>query len=270
MPELPEIETIKRELKRTLLGKKIVGVLIRDCRPIQDQSKQKFANRIKGTRIKAIFRRGKALIFKLLGPKGNVSFLVMHLRMSGQLIYPGNNSKARVSFRLSKGIYLDFNDQRCLGEIMLLDDWRQLPFFKRMGPEPFTMNNRDFSERLSARNAKIKSLLMNQSFIAGIGNIYAAEALFKAKIAPFRKAQTLSHKEAGRLFKSIVAVLTAAINRGGSSIDQYVRSNGKKGGYAQKHKLYDREGKPCFLCQSRIKRTTLAGRGTYFCPRCQK
>ncbi|MBU2540326.1 MAG: bifunctional DNA-formamidopyrimidine glycosylase/DNA-(apurinic or apyrimidinic site) lyase [Candidatus Omnitrophica bacterium] len=270
MPELPEIETIKRELKPKLLGKRITKVLIKRSRVIRMPSKRVFVDKIKHACIKSISRRGKALIFELSGPGLRQRFLVVHLRMSGQLIYPGDAHKARVSFKFSDGSMLDFNDQRLLGEIFLLDDWQELAFFKRLGPEPFDISWRDFSRSLQGRKAKIKPLLMDQSFIAGIGNIYAAEALFKARIAPQRKAQSLSSKEKNRLFKSITSILAEAIRRKGSSIDQYVRSDGKRGMFARQHKVYNRKGESCFVCRSPIKRIALAGRGTYFCSRCQR
>ena len=123
---------------------------------------------------------------------------------------------------------------------------------------------------LKQKKTKIKPLIMDQTFISGIGNLYAAEALFRAKIHPARPAQSLSDKEKELLFKQIQAVLTEAIHYGGSSVDDYVRLSGKRGEYASHHKVYGREGKPCLVCKSAIKRISLGGRGTYFCPRCQK
>ncbi len=270
MPELPEVETIKRELSPKLKGKKITKVLIGNPRPIRMPSKEEFIKRIKGARIKSIARRGKALIFELAGANPKARFLVAHLRMSGQLIYPGDAQKSRVSFKFSDRSILDFNDQRLFGELYLLDDWKKLMFFKRLGPEPLSLSSTEFSKSLQGRKAKIKALLLDQSFIAGIGNIYAAEALFKSKIAPQRQAQGLSAKEKNALFKSITSILRQAIKRKGSSVDQYLRSDGKKGTFALMHKVYAREGKPCFVCKHLIKRVSLAGRGTYFCPRCQR
>ncbi len=269
MPELPEVETIKRELKIMLIGRKISSCLVHNPKVIRFPSKNKFTSQIAGCRIEDLSRLGKALIFKLT--KGQmIKFLVVHLRMSGQLIYPGNGAKSRVSFKFSDGKLLDFNDQRLLGELILIDDWRSLSFFKRLGPEPFKLEPKDFHKMLKEKKSKIKSLLMDQSFIAGVGNIYAAEALFKAKIDPKRKACTLAKNESKKLLDSINSVLNRAIKLKGSSIDQYVRSGGEKGSFAQEHKVYGREGKLCFDCKSPIQRITLAGRGTYFCARCQR
>ena len=269
MPELPEVETIKRELKAALIGRRISSCLVHNPKVIRLPSKKEFVSGIAGWRIEDISRLGKALIFKIKKGKA-IKFLVVHLRMSGQLIYPGNAAKSRVSFKFSDGKLLDFNDQRLLGELILIDDWRTLSFFKRLGPEPFKLRALDFHKMLKEKKSKIKSLIMDQSFIAGVGNIYAAEALFRARIGPERKALTLTGEESKRLLDSINFVLNRAIKLKGSSIDQYVRSGGEKGSFAKEHKVYDREGKLCFDCKSPVQRITLAGRGTYFCARCQK
>ena len=190
--------------------------------------------------------------------------------MTGQLVYPGDGKQSRVSFKLSNGKLLDFNDRRLLGELRLLDDWRNLKFIKELGPELYDLTKQDFSKMLSQKKTKIKSLLMDQRFVSGVGNIYAAEALFKAKISPFRPALSLSDKEKKTLFLNIRKTLDEAIKYKGSSVDQYVTVSGEKGDYASHHKVYDREGKPCLVCKSPIKRISLGGRGTYFCGRCQK
>lgn len=269
MPELPEVETIKRELGPVLAGKRIIGLVINNPRVIRLPSRKKFASRICGARIESVSRLGKALIFSLK-KSGRPIFLVVHLRMSGQLIYPGNGEKSRVSFKLSGGKLLDFNDQRLLGELILVDDWHSLAFFKRLGPEPFKLKPADFHKMLLAKKSKIKPLLMDQSFVAGVGNIYAAEALFAAKIDPGRKACTISRLQSDRLLAATNSVLSRAIKLKGSSIDQYVRSSGRKGSFAREHKVYDRQGELCLSCNSPIQRITLGGRGTYFCARCQK
>lgn len=137
-------------------------------------------------------------------------------------------------------------------------------------PEPFDLTCGDFKDMLSKKKTKIKSLLMDQSFISGIGNLYAAEVLFWAKIDPWRSAQSLSEKEKEGLYKEIKKVLTSAITHGGSSVDDYVRLSGQRGDYRRFHRVYGREAKPCFICKGLIKRITQGGRGTYFCPKCQK
>ncbi len=265
MPELPEVETIKRELEKAITGKKITAVLVRHPLVIKEPSVDKFKKGLTGVIIKKVLRKAKVLILELSSGKS----LVIHLKMAGQLVYPGNGRNSRVSFRLSDGKLLDFNDQRLFGELRLLDDWRSLKFIQGLGPEPFDLTPEEFKARFAAKKTKIKPLLMDQTFISGIGNLYAAEILFRAKIDPQRPAWRLSDKEKEVLFRRTKEVLEEAIRYGGSSVDDYVRLTGKPGGYAAHHKVYGREGKSCFVCKTPIKRITLGSRGTYFCPKCQ-
>lgn len=266
MPELPEVETVKRELEKALLGKKITEVCVHRPMVIREPSVEKFKKGLAGATIKNILRKAKVLILELSNGKA----LVIHLKMTGQLIFPGNGKSARVSFHLSGGKSLDFNDRRLFGELRLLDDWRNLKFIKGLGPEPFDITAKQFKEMLSKKKTKIKPLLMDQGFISGVGNLYAAEALFRARIYPKRPSSSLSDKEKETLLKEIKDTLTEAIKYKGSSIDQYVQLSGEQGGYVKFHKVYGREGKSCPVCKSTIKRTALGGRGTYFCPKCQK
>ncbi|MEK7578347.1 MAG: bifunctional DNA-formamidopyrimidine glycosylase/DNA-(apurinic or apyrimidinic site) lyase, partial [Patescibacteria group bacterium] len=266
MPELPEVETIKRDLEKVILGKKILEACVHNPKVIRQPSVDRFKKGIEKAVIKNILRKAKVLVFELSNGKS----LVIHLKMTGQLVYPGSGLKSRVSFRLSDGKNLDFNDQRLFGELRLLDDWRSFKFIQGLGPEPFGISSRVFKEMLTAKKTKIKPLLMDQAFISGIGNLYAAEVLFGARIHPGRPANSLSDKEKELLFKEIKAVLRAAIRYGGSSVDNYVRLSGERGSYVSQHRVYDRENKPCVACKTPIKRISLGGRGTYFCPRCQK
>lgn len=266
MPELPEVETIKRELERAALGKKISEVIVNNPKVIKSPSQDKFVKGLKKTTVKNILRKGKLLILELSSGQS----LLIHLKLTGQLVYPGDAKLARVSFKLSDGKFLDFNDQRLLGELKLLDDWRSLKFIKELGPEPFDLTLEQFKKMLLSKKTKIKPLLMDQTFISGVGNLYAAEALFRAKIHPERPTSTLSDKEKTVLFKELKDTLSQAIRYKGSSVDQYVQLSGKPGDYVKYHKVYDREGKPCFVCKKPIKRISLGGRGTYFCPKCQK
>jgi formamidopyrimidine-DNA glycosylase len=139
-----------------------------------------------------------------------------------------------------------------------------------LGPEPFNLTLAVFQDMLVKRKTEIKPLLLDQSFIAGIGNIYAAEILFRAKINPQRPACSLNSKEQQALYRQMLAVLKSAIKHGGSSVDDYVRVSGKNGNYGRLHRVYGREGKPCFVCSGQVKRITQGGRGTYFCPKCQR
>ncbi|KPK96681.1 MAG: hypothetical protein AMJ95_12845 [Omnitrophica WOR_2 bacterium SM23_72] len=266
MPELPEVETIKRELEKAILGKKITEVLVSHPYVIKQPERCAFIKGLKNTVIKNILRKGKLLILELSSGKS----LAIHLKMTGQLIYPGSAKNSRVSFRLSDGKILDFIDRRLLGELRLLKDWQSLKFVQELGPEPFDLTVARFSSMLASKKTKIKPLLMDQTFISGIGNLYAAEALFRAGIHPERLSVSLSEKEKERLFQEINKTLHEAIKYKGSSVDQYVQLSGAPGSYVRHHKVYDREGESCFNCKTPIKRISLAGRGTYFCPRCQK
>ena len=266
MPELPEVETVKRDLEKTVVGKKIASVNIHNAAVIKQPSPDKFKRELGGAVIKSILRKAKVLILELSNGKA----LVVHLKMTGQLVYPGNEQKSRVSFNLSDGKILDFNDQRLFAELRLMDDWRTLKFIQKLGPEPFDLDVGQFRKMHLSKKTKIKPLLMDQEFISGIGNLYAAECLFRAKINPGRPANSLSVVEAQGLFKEIIKVLKEAIKYGGSSVDDYVRVSGEKGEYASRHQVYARQGKPCLVCKTPIKRIALGGRGTYFCPKCQK
>ncbi len=266
MPELPEVETIRKELYRNVLGKTINRVIVKNPKVIKEPSRDKFVRFLKNARIKNVIRKGKSLILGF----SNGKFLTVHLRMTGQLVYPGAENNARVSFKLSDGNTLDYNDRRLLGELRLVDDWSKMRFFQALGPEIVELTPKAFSQMLSKKTTKIKPLIMDQSFIAGVGNIYAAEALFRARIHPQRSAKSLSGKEKQLLFKEIKDTLSEATKHKGSSIDQYVRLSGKSGGYEKYHKVYGKENEPCLKCKAKIKRIALGGRGTYFCPNCQK
>jgi len=266
MPELPEVETIKRQLEKAIKGKRIKEVYVHKARVIKEPSVAKFKSELVGKTIKNILRKAKALILGLSSGKS----LIIHLRMTGQLIYPGDGKSSRVSFLLSDGKLLDFNDRRLLGELRVVDNWQNLAYIRELGPEPFDLDVGEFKKMLSKKTTKIKPLLMDQKFLAGVGNLYAAEALFRAGINPSRRAPSLSEKEIALLLRKIKDTLDEAIRFAGSSVDQYVQLSGEEGGYVAQHKVYDREGKPCVRCKTPIRRITLGGRGTYFCPKCQK
>jgi formamidopyrimidine-DNA glycosylase len=236
MPELPEVETIKRELEKAVLGKKITAVSAQNHKVIREPSAEKFRKEITGATIKNILRRAKLLILELSNGKS----LAIHLKMTGQLVYPGNGKQARVIFHLSDGKTLDFNDRRLFAELRLVDDWRTLKFIQGLGPEPFEITADEFKAMLSAKKTKIKPLLMDQAFISGVGNLYAAEALFRAKINPQRPANSLCEKEKELLFQEIKDTLLEAIKYKGSSVDQYVQLTGEPGSYATYHKVYGR------------------------------
>jgi len=267
MPELPEVETIKRDLESIIVGKKIKDVEVKRAKIIKELSVENFIKRVQNQEIKGISRRGKMLILKFSN-----QYLVVHLRMTGQIIYGDKQQESKVAFRLSDGKYLNFLDRRVMGEIRLINNWQELPFIQKMGPEPLEkeFSLEKFQEILRGKKAQIKPLLMDQSFIAGIGNLYAAEILFRAKVSPLCPADSLNSAEVREIYLAIKEVLREGIKYRGSSVNTYRDAYGKKGSFAQRLHVYNRAGQPCFKCGTLIKKIDLGGRGTYFCPTCQK
>ncbi len=268
MPELPEVETIRRGLEKRILAKKINRVEINTDRMVKKPSPKRFKEEVEGKNFTQVIRRGKYLILVLSSGKK----IVIHLRMTGQLIYGRRDTKSRVSFLLSNGKYLNLNDKRHLGEIRLVENWEKVLGIAKMGMEPledsFTL--KVFGEMLNKKKARIKPLLMNQEFLAGVGNIYAQEALFKARIHPERHAHRLKRDEVKALFSEIKKVLKKAIDYKGSSLSSYVDVEGKRGSFHSRLQVYGRGGEPCVKCKTPLKFIKLAGRGTSFCPKCQK
>lgn len=268
MPELPEVETIRRGIEKRILGKKVKRVEINTAKMIKEPSLKKFKEEVEGKTFKQVIRRGKYLILGLSSGKK----IVIHLRMTGQLIYGKKDAKSRVSFLLSGGKYLNLNDRRHLGEIRLVENWEKVPGIAKIGMEPleegFTL--KVFGEMLNKKKAKIKPLLMNQEFLAGMGNVYAQEALFKAGIHPERKAYRLKRDEVKSLFYELKKVLREAIDYRGSSLSSYVDAEGRRGSFHFRLRVYGRGGEPCVKCKMPLEFIKLAGRGTSFCPKCQK
>lgn len=267
MPELPEVETIKRDLVKKIVGQTIMGVYAKDRLVIAGGHIKKFVRGIESKEIVRVERRGKAVIIVL----GGGGFLVIQLAMTGQLIYGAPLKESKVSFRLSGGKYLNYNDHRRLGRLTLIEDLKGMKFLSTLGPEPLSsdFNRCWLGERLKSKKAPIKSILMDQQFIAGIGNIYACEILFRSKINPLRAGRTLSDDEIGRLCRMTTDVLKEAIHRRGSSINTYRDADGKKGGFVDRIRVYGRDSEGCVCCGAPITRVVLSGRSTFFCKRCQ-
>lgn len=272
MPELPEVETIRRDLEKFIVNKKIIDILIRNQKVIKEPSPQKLKSLLLNSVCTKIQRRGKLLIFQIKAENNQEYFLTIHLKMTGQLIFGEYDSQSRLSFKLSDGNFLNYNDQRLFGELRLVKDWRALKFLAQMGPEPLDQDftAAEFKKRIKKRHAKTKPLLLDQSFIAGLGNIYAAEALFLSGINPTRRADTLSNGKIRLLFKNIRRLLRKAIESRGTSFDTYRDGRGEKGKYTRSLFVYGRQGQSCLVCKTPIKRVVLGGRGTYYCVRCQK
>ena len=263
MPELPEVETIRRGVLPRVRGATIKSVQIIDHRNIKKIKPADFKKKVIGQKILDIERRAKYQLFKLAS--GN--YLVFHLGMTGRMLF-SPDKYVKVSFKLSNGKTLYFSDARLFGKIYFYNEYPPL----KLGPEPldkhFTWQK--LKELLAVKKTSIKVVLLDQKVLSGVGNIYANEALFKAGIMPTRKANRLTDVEYKKLHKAIVDVLSAGIKYGGTSDSWYVDAKGKKGGFQFRLKVYGRKDEPCFGCKSKVQRIVLGQRGTYFCPKCQK
>ncbi len=267
MPELPEVETIRSQLKSKIIGLKITNIRVL-------KKKLFFGNPqdILDAKILDVRRRAKQLIIDL----SNHKHLFIHLKMTGQVIYSRvdiANKATHIIFSLSNDLKLYYNDLRQFGWIKILDEKSLKNELNKFGPEPLEDN---FSWQVLKNNLlkhkklKIKPTLMDQSVVSGIGNIYANEICFLAQIDPRRKIETLSDIDFKNIFSGIKKILPRAIKYRGTSADTYLTAKGKKGDYYKYRLVYDREGEPCpNNCGGTIKKIKLAGRGTYYCPRCQ-
>ncbi len=281
MPELPEVETIKRGLKKFIIHQKITRITI-SC----EKSFQGELAIAENQTIINIRRFGKALILDL----DNNYSLMIHLRMTGQLIYDGEeryaaghpsdnftsklpNKQTRVILELENGT-LYFNDQRKFGFIKVIKtkEVENDTFIKKLAKEPWLMNAEELYEKFQKhQNSPIKAVILDQTIICGLGNIYADESLFMSRIHPKRKAGTISKKETETLLRSACEVMQRSIDSGGSTMATYVKADGTKGDYLEKFaQVFRREGKPCLNCGTKIIKIKVAGRGTHICPNCQK
>lgn len=274
MPELPEVETIRRELHHVLTGKKITGCFIVRPDIIGYPSPAAFCRGLTGRRIMKVDRRAKYLILRL---DGGLS-LIFHLRLSGALIYTKSQTDkikyGRLVLRLGSN-NLIFSEPRVLGRAYLIESDNIpscLQGFNRLGQEPLVrkFNVNYLRDRIIHRQAPIKNLMLDQSICAGTGNIYADEALFRAGIKPDRRANTLNHAEIVRLVKKLKEVLRAGIKNGGTTVSDYRRIDGRTGGFQRSLNVYGRENKPCLVCGTAIVYIKIGNRGTRYCPSCQK
>ena len=271
MPELPEVETLATDLRRLLTGAEFKSVEVLWPRSVAMPTAEELVRQLPGHQIRDVSRRGKFLVLSLSG----CSALLIHLRMSGQVrVEPATapvDSHARVIFYLVDGRRMLFSDPRKFGRIYWTADAHCV--LGDLGPEPLDddFTARDFWTRLSAHKGALKPLLLNQTVLAGLGNIYADEALFAAGLHPLRKANTLSVAEGERLYHAIREVLQQAICHRGTTLDdeRYQDAEGQPGEHAPHLRVYRRAGQPCLRCGTPIQRTVVGTRGTYFCPRCQ-
>jgi formamidopyrimidine-DNA glycosylase len=273
MPELPEVETIKNDLRALVLGRRITGVSLRDPALVRRPEADAFAARLGGQTLVGAERRGKYL---LIGLSAGYC-LVVQLAITGQLTLSQPREPVKKDTRLildlDDGSQLRLWDQNGYAKVQLLPAGEVAETLKLddLGPDPtssdFTLS--DFLARLRGRRGRIKPLLLDQSFLAGLGNIYADEALFLARIHPARRANTLSEEEAARLFASIREVLLGGIAKRGTTIATYRDVLGRKGAYQNELRVFRRAGKPCPRCGTPIVVTRIGGRDTHYCPRCQ-
>ena len=287
MPELPEVETIKMGLAKLLPGQVIKDVR-HDWQKSFPNAPADVARFLVGAKIKGVKRRAKVLIIDLSSDYS----LVVHLKMTGQLVFVGKQrfgaghptgdlvgelpAKAtRVTIDFTDGSSLFFNDQRKFGWMRLLPtiEVPEIDFFKKVGPEPLdsSFTAAQFIERLQRRKgSNIKAVLLDQTVLAGIGNIYADESLFAAKIHPATIVADIPRLKLVTLHKSLQDVLRLSIKKGGSTDKNYVNAEGKKGSYLTFAQVFRREGQPCPRCGTIIEKIRVAGRGTHICPHCQK
>ena len=267
MPELPEVETIKNELAPRVVGQSFTKVTILDSKLVCGNSAEEVRRELIRQKVESLERRGKYLIFHL----SNGRSLIMHLRMTGSLLLnPKDMDRyARAIFHLSNGHRLVFNDRRRLGLIRLVDDADTVVC--KLGPEPLDGNFTPeiLGQRLSRHHIPVKAALLNQCIVAGIGNMYADEALFAARINPLRKADNLSSAQVRTLHNCIRRVLGAAIGSKGASVDTYVRPEGELGTAHFNFKVAHKGGEACPVCGGTIERCVVQNRGSYFCPSCQ-
>lgn len=278
MPELPEVETIRRQLTRVIVGATIKDVVVRFAGRLNLPAK-KFIQLLKGKRIIGIDRRAKLLIFKL----SSGLCLLAHLKMSGRFLIKGPkgpkglkgiDKHTHVVFKLSSGRELHWNDFRKFGFLKLFETKGLKKYLaaQAYGPEPLKKNFtwEKMASCFRARpKAKIKPLLMEQTCIAGIGNLYVAEALWFAGIHPLTPVEKLSNTQLRALHRGIVSILKKAIVARGTSADAYLDAFGREGNFEKQLKVYGREGKPCPRCRTTIKKMKIGGRGSAYCPKCQ-
>lgn len=271
MPELPEVETVVRDLRPLLVGRTLRDVHRSDQSLRRDWSTE-WEKALRGAMVQAIHRRGKWILLEL----GHGGFLMVHLGMTGQFTVKAATeeieSHTHLIFPLDDGNHLRFRDIRRFGSVTYFADRRAWETFlaDKLGPEPWEMDPKAWRELLKQTSRNLKAILLDQTLIAGVGNIYADESCHAAKLNPNRPGDSLSTAEANRLLEKIKLVLMTAIESRGSSIRNYIGGSGLKGGFQDEFRVYGRTGEPCLTCETPIECTRLAGRSTHFCPKCQK
>lgn len=271
MPELPEVETVVRGLRAPLIGRRVEAMWYDWERGIRAPTPEQFAARVAGQTFQSIDRRAKYILCQL-----DHDLLVVHLKMTGRLYVTDANAvydaDRWVHFRLDldQGKQLRFSDARKFGFVALVSSFDEIA--PVLGPEPLAGEFTDavMAARLTRHSKAIKALLLDQAFVAGVGNIYADEALWRAEIHPLRPANSLSDDEIARLHVAVRAALSDGIEREGASVSWYRKPDGTSGSAQKYFDAYGRDGEPCARCGTMIEKTRVAQRGTHFCPNCQR
>lgn len=262
MPELPEVETVKRQMLPAVKGRTITGIESKDPRNIKKISFKKFKQELIGGKILDIERRAKYLLFKMRSGR----WMVIHLGMAGRILLQPDKY-VKIIFHLSGGKTMYFSDTRLFGKIWLYEKYPEL----NLGPEPleksFTLKK--FKDLVKSKKGNVKIVIMDQKFIAGVGNIYAAEALFLAGVHPKRRIESLKDEEIKKLYAGIKKSLKSGILHKGTSVSDFVGAIGQEGKNQNYLYVYGRRGKPCKKCGEPVHKISLGQRGTYFCQKCQ-
>jgi formamidopyrimidine-DNA glycosylase len=267
LPELPEVETIRAQLEPRLLGRRLELVSILDPRLTRPLDPREIAGELEGSRIVGVERRGKYLVLRL----NTGSALLVHLRMTGSFGFEPT-SHERAVLELEGGDRLVYRDVRRFGTWLVVDAVELEPYLTaKNGPEPLStrFTTAWLAQQLSRRRAPLKAVLLDQRVVAGLGNIYADEALWRARLNPLRPANVLEPDEVPRLRRSIRAALRKGIERQGASLRDYAKPDGATGAMQEEFKVYGREGEPCPRCRTPIAKARVGGRGTWYCPYCQ-
>ncbi|HEV2420183.1 MAG TPA: bifunctional DNA-formamidopyrimidine glycosylase/DNA-(apurinic or apyrimidinic site) lyase [Candidatus Acidoferrales bacterium] len=281
MPELPEVETVVRGLQAFLHGRTITGLRLGKTDFIDDPSR--LEELLPGSRVSAVRRHGKFIVLQIEQPTPaqappnsphSLLHFIVHLGMTGQLVViPGSMPCAphtHVWISLDNGKELRFIDPRRFGRMLILPEGQSESVLGPLGLDPLEISADKFRKQLTAKRARIKAVLLDQRMFRGMGNIYTDESLWRARIHPARLASSLRREEVVRLHRVMQRVLLEAIRLGGSSISDYVNAEGRPGEFQIRHRVYQREGKKCSRCGAVIRRIIVAGRSSYFCPRCQR
>lgn len=274
MPELPEVETVVRGLRAHVEGRRILRARLHQPLILRG-NRALFRRVVTGARIARLERRGKFIVFHLeaSAAEARPGCLIAHLGMTGQLFCCSPQAPyqkhTHATFWLDTGEQMRLRDPRRFGRLEIILAVRLENYFAHFGPEPLELPFASFAQRFTGRRAAVKSLLLNQNLLRGLGNIYSDEALFAARIHPATPAGRLSPAGLRRLYGAIQRVLRAAIAAEGTSFSDYVTAEGRLGNFQYRLRVYGREGKPCLRCRARIQRIVLTGRSSHFCPRCQ-